>query len=449
MAFGVTEDGFVAKTVADIKTGLEAGFRGVIGQIANVDPRSRNGQLIALFSNALSDVWELGEALGNAFNPNAAGGLFLENLLALVGQTKLPATATTVDAVATGTAGTVVASGKRFSVPGTTTKIELQAGVTLVAVTAWANTTAYVVGDRRKNGGNIYQCITAGTSAGSGGPTGTDTDITDGTVHWTYLGAGAAAVDITDAEVTETGPTPVYARTATAIDTPVSGWQGVMNLLDGEIGRNLETDAEARLRRLENLAALGTSSVPALYSELINVEGVSFLAIFENPTDATVGNLTPHSIEVLADGPFDDNEMLQAIFDAKAGGIETIGTTSGAVSDSEGIPHTIRFSRPSALNVYSSPTVHVNVADFPSDGADQIKAALVAWGNAQKNGRNVVSSAQKAEIFRAIPGILDVPVCYIGTSSSPATETTIVLQPRQKAAYDTSRIVVTVVTGDF
>jgi len=53
----------------------------------------------------------------------------------------------------------------------------------------WAASTAYVVDDLVSNDtGKVYVCITAGTSAGSGGPTGTTTDITDGTAHWAYYG---------------------------------------------------------------------------------------------------------------------------------------------------------------------------------------------------------------------------------------------------------------------
>lgn len=40
------------------------------------------------------------------------------------------------------------------------------------------------------NGGNTYQCTAPGTTASSGGPTGTGASITDGTVTWKYIGAG-------------------------------------------------------------------------------------------------------------------------------------------------------------------------------------------------------------------------------------------------------------------
>lgn len=55
--------------------------------------------------------------------------------------------------------------------------------------TAWGTSTVYAPGDYVTNGGNVYLCTVAGTSASSGGPTGTtiSTDITDGTVTWRYL----------------------------------------------------------------------------------------------------------------------------------------------------------------------------------------------------------------------------------------------------------------------
>ena len=56
------------------------------------------------------------------------------------------------------------------------------------AICQWILTHAYHVDDRVTNEtGKVYQCITAGVSAGAGGPTGTTADITDNTVHWKYV----------------------------------------------------------------------------------------------------------------------------------------------------------------------------------------------------------------------------------------------------------------------
>lgn len=53
---------------------------------------------------------------------------------------------------------------------------------------AWVGSTSYMIGTLVLNDTNkIYECVTAGTSAGSGGPTGTGSAITDGTVIWNYL----------------------------------------------------------------------------------------------------------------------------------------------------------------------------------------------------------------------------------------------------------------------
>jgi hypothetical protein len=53
--------------------------------------------------------------------------------------------------------------------------------------TAWAPTTAYIVGDWVENdSGKIYICDQSGTSAGGGGPTGTGADILDNTARWDY-----------------------------------------------------------------------------------------------------------------------------------------------------------------------------------------------------------------------------------------------------------------------
>ena len=55
---------------------------------------------------------------------------------------------------------------------------------------AWASGTTYKVNDQRTNdSGKLYLCTVAGTSAGSGGPTGTGSSITDNTVTWKYIAA--------------------------------------------------------------------------------------------------------------------------------------------------------------------------------------------------------------------------------------------------------------------
>lgn len=51
----------------------------------------------------------------------------------------------------------------------------------------WGASKAYVVGQQVHNGGLVYRATAAGTSASSGGPTGTGASITDGGVTWAYV----------------------------------------------------------------------------------------------------------------------------------------------------------------------------------------------------------------------------------------------------------------------
>lgn len=62
----------------------------------------------------------------------------------------------------------------------------------------WAATKAYVLNQQVNNGGNVYKATTAGTSAASGGPTGTGTGIADGTAVWAYVGTADLIFDNTN-----------------------------------------------------------------------------------------------------------------------------------------------------------------------------------------------------------------------------------------------------------
>ena len=56
--------------------------------------------------------------------------------------------------------------------------------------TAWAASTAYALKAIARNSGNVYQCIKAGTSEGSGGPSSEGDEIVDNTVTWKFLRDG-------------------------------------------------------------------------------------------------------------------------------------------------------------------------------------------------------------------------------------------------------------------
>lgn len=452
---GVTSTGFVPATIAELVTALQAAWRITFGDSVNVDPQSRNGQEIGILSETIGEVWQAGEAVAHSLNPSSATGQGLDNVSALTGTTRLAATKSLVTLTLTGVPTSVVAAGKIASVPSTASKFEMIGSATIAAVAAWAATTAYTLGQRRRNGGTqrVYQVITPGTSAGSGGPTSTAADIVDGTVHWRYLGDGTGAID-SPARATVTGPLQGYSGTITAIDTAVSGWNGVINVLDAAPGSNVETDAALRRRRAAELGGQGgKSTLPALRTAILRVDGVTSCTIFENTTDATVDGVTPHAYEALVEGG-DDAAIRAAIFANRPTGIEGVGNVTGTVTDVAGIVRTVKFSRPIDVPVYVKVFVTKDPLAYPSDGDTQIIDTIVAVGGQQLVGRDAEGTEVSGWLFPRIDvegigvaGVLKMTSpLLVGTTNPPVTSE-VVVTPRQKAHYDSSRIVVVAVNG--
>ncbi len=86
-----------------------------------------------------------------------------------------------------------------FKVPGVLDVSVLVFTDSIGAPTAWAPSTAYVATPGARsvvtNDGRTYICVGGGTSAGSGGPTGTGTAIVDGGATWWFLGNTIAISD--------------------------------------------------------------------------------------------------------------------------------------------------------------------------------------------------------------------------------------------------------------
>lgn len=461
MAYGVTETGFVPKTLTDLKDELQEDFRSRYGASIDVNESSNFGQLIGILSDRFAEAWEVLEAVYGAYDPDQAEGAAQDAVCAITGTIRRPATESTVPMTCTGTPGTVLAAGRVASVEDIGTKFETLADATIAAASAWVNTTAYGLGAYVTNGGNIYACTVAGTSAGSGGPTSEDTAITDGTVTWRFLGNGTGYV-VVDAEAQETGPKIASSYTLTVIETPVSGWLSVTNEEDAEQGENEETDAELRLRREDELLGASLSVLDAIRTRIANdVENVTSVIVFQNDTEVTNSDgMPPHSVEALVRGG-DDQDIIDKIWEVVAGGITTYGNTPGSVTDPEngGQTYAVNFSRPEEIEIYVIANVVKDPDTFPADGATQIRDAILAAGDLYVGGKDVHSNALKAACFGStvevdglpryvpIPGVINVTTLYIGTAPAPASEASITIALRELAMFDSARVTVNVSDG--
>jgi uncharacterized phage protein gp47/JayE len=441
---GLTSDGLEIKTAETILSEVEAEELSQINANLDVSEETPIGQINEIYSSQLDEAWQALAAVYSAAYRATASGTQLDLIGALTGTQRLEAKATTVTGVPYGNASTVLALGRVASVSGSaSSRFATNAAVTLTAPAAWAASTAYakkalVLNDT----GKIYYCTQAGTSAGSGGPTGTGTNITDNTAKWSYV-ATAAAAAIAEMTAEATGPTVVSANSLTVIETPVSGWTGIKNPEAGITGRNVEPDEEYRARQEASLRITGAGAVDAIRADLLEVADVTACTVFENPTDVTDADLLPpHSIEALVSGGV-DQDIANALWKTKPAAIATYGGVSNTVTDTAGISHTVKFSRPTAVPIYLIVDVTVDADTFPSDGAAQIKQALVDFWSAKGVGDDVIRSQLFAPID-AISGTYDVTNIKLGTAPAPAGTANITIGSRQIATFSTANITVNV-----
>ena len=84
--------------------------------------------------------------------------------------------------------------------------IDMTVGLNSAVAPAWAVSTVVATGAKRANGANIYNATVGGTTAASGGPTGTGGSIVDNTVTWAWYCIANAEVqlDSIDLAITQT-----------------------------------------------------------------------------------------------------------------------------------------------------------------------------------------------------------------------------------------------------
>lgn len=83
---------------------------------------------------------------------------------------------------------------------------------------------------------------------------------------------------------------------------------------------------------------------------------------------------------------------------------------------------------------------------YPADGDNQIKAALVAWGNALGAGQDVIVYPALVGQLLVVPGITDMTV-MIGTAPAPTLDDNIDIDDGtggtvELSRWDTSRITI-------
>jgi uncharacterized phage protein gp47/JayE len=491
MSFGLTDQGLVIKTLSDISDETEQDFKNAFGEAINLSASSALGQIKGVLDERVSLLWELAQGVHLSQYPNTSFGVPLDNVVSINGITRLQATNSTVTGRIFGTLGTAIPTGFVAVVSGNDTAKfqtietgEVHAGIDEVQTITFSGvpTSGEFKLSYGGNNTNAIQWSDTNTTIETelnGLPGLSEVDVTgDFTAGFTVTFTGAdgekeqallttldntlsdgGSVTITVNEETKgylphddvamesinTGSIIANAGSLTVIDTPTTGIDSVTNLLDAVPGRDTETDVDLKLRRLTLLQRSGTATTEGIRNNVLEVDDVIQAVVIENSSNVVDGaGRPPKSFEVFALGG-DEQELAQSIFEAKPAGIETVGTISKSVTDSQGLIQTIKFSRPTEIDVYMIINITANSdpvegALYPADGDLQVENAILAFVQDFIIGQDVVVNQLYTPI-NEIAGVIGIEI-LVGTAPSPTLSDNLDIDPTELARFDSTRITV-------
>ncbi len=395
--YGITDDGFVLKRLADIKLELETSLDALFAD-ANVSGESVFGLLIGLFSDAQAQAWESFQLVANQYNPSNASGPNQSSLVQLNGLTRMEAEAGVVTLTLTGIDDTTISAG------------------------------SLVCNSKR----TIYYS--------------TDEDVT--------ISSGTATVTAT---ATETGDSESLAGTLTIIVNPISGWLTVTNETDATVGMDIESDEELRARRDVSTLAPSQSVVESIYSNLLDISGVEFAKVYVNETSVTDSRSIPsHSIACVVIGG-DDDTIAETIHNRKPAGITAYGNTEVSVIDDQSFSYPISFIRPTEIPIYVKVTIKTDDS-FPVDGESQILSAIISYADGgadelgaidfgNEDGFPPGSDVVYSRMFTPLNSVEghEVTSLFISTDSEDITgEETISIAYDEVSSWDSTQITITI-----
>lgn len=280
----IVPTGTVTTDTGVILTEVQDEYKNTFGQDLIVTPETPQGALIVSEALARDAAASNNAALANQINPNIAGGVYLDAIMALTGTQRTPATRSLVECTIAGVPGTSIPAGSQASESGSGNE-------------------------------NLFQ-----------------------TVQTVVIPVGGSLSGVVFESVVP-GPIPANAGTLTQIISNVLGWESVTNPNAAVLGQETQSDVSARSYRREALFTQGVSLPGAIMASVLRVQGVTSISFRENvaSTIEVIDGITmlPHSIYVCVYGSgFTNEDVAQAILDKKSGGA---GFTNNASADPQGV----------------------------------------------------------------------------------------------------------------
>ncbi len=313
----IDELGMHVPTYNDILKDLLDSMKQIFGTDIYLDEDSMDYQQISIFAKKIYDTNSLALLVYNNRTANTSVGVGLDNLCALVGIKRKPATYSECQLTITGDPGTVITGGK-------------------------AN---------------------------------------DGTYNWNLpdeVTIPSNGTIIVQATCETSGYITAAPNTINTIATPLYGWIGVTNQYAATPGKNVESDANLRARYYVSTMLPAVSIFDSMLASLSSITDVKRVKGYENDTNQTSAEgFPPHSVTfVVEEG--DDGQIAEMIYNKKTPGCYTNGTTDIEILSEAGNVTHIRFYRPTYKNVWVKVNI-TKLAGYNDSVVDKIKKALVDY----------------------------------------------------------------------
>lgn len=378
----VSSAGLVVNSYASILADNLQAFLNIYGQNQYVGKDSPIYQFLSILSLKQADQNQALQLVYNQSSPQTAVGTGLDRVVKMNGLARLPFTYSSATLALTGTPGIIINNGAA-----------------------------------QDQTGNIWTLPSVVTLSG-----------------------GTATVQ---AVCTTPGNVTAEPNTINIINTPQAGWSSpagtVTNPAAAIPGDPIEADSGLRARQSISVALPSTTPISATVAALLAIAGVTRLApgyptpsgpgtSIENPTAATDSWGNPaHSISMVVEGGA-DSTIAQVIYDKKTIGCYANGTTAVAVNDPvTGYTNTIRFARPTYLQIYVLAHLTGYGNTPTSSQLAAVQSALVTYLNELQIGETVSLSAMIYEAM-SVNAILTQPgfgvSILLGTAAATTTAST-------------------------
>lgn len=303
MSDNFDNNGLQVATRPELVEELTQDYQGIYGEDINIDQSSPDGQVINIFAQGGTDIRELLMQVYNSFDPDNCSGKVLDSRCAINNIFRKGGTFTTVPIDVT-VDRTVTLDGldDNYNDP---------------------NATGYTIQDAA---GNQFILVSTQT-------------LQAGTTRVLFRAKEIGAVQTTLNTIT----TPV---------TIVLGVVSVNNPVDATEGVNEETDYQLKVRRRQSVSIGSSGYLNGLLATVLQLDGVTDAALYENYTGSTDANGTPaHCMWLVVEGG-SDSDIADAIYRKKSYGCNMRGDISYTITTVSHQQFIAKWDEPTIQNMY-------------------------------------------------------------------------------------------------